>query len=107
MAKIKKAKKEEVADIEDARALREAREEGTVLTGLPGYVSSGDETVTLNGVSLTGINLTPKGFGYEVRFLIPLTEEEKLPALRRTSFQLLADLTVTPSDALSWASDGD
>ena len=107
MAKIKKAKPSEVADIEDARALKEAREEGTVLTGLPGYVSSGDETVTLNGVSLTGITLTPRGFGYEVKFLVPLTEEDKLPALRRTGFQLLADLTLTPSDALSWADDGD
>lgn len=54
--------------------------------------------MNISGATLMGLNLTPKGYGYEVRFLVPLDEEDKLGPLRRLAFQLQVDLNVTPTD---------
>jgi len=66
-----------------------------------------EDPVSIDGATLQDFRLTPRGFGYELKILIPLDQEEKLPALRRLAFQRLVTLDISPCDSLMWDEDDD
>lgn len=106
MPKIKKASKKEVRALEmsTAAALRGTSPSSSVERPLADSYdgADGEEPVSIIGATLHALKLTPRGYGYEVSFLIPMEEEEKLGALRRLSFQQLVDIMVTAATAESW-----